>query len=150
MFYAYVYVDPRDSAPFYVGKGKGYRARKHLHQTTNPGMAARLAELKAAGVAPQIGILPCASSHESLEVEAALIAAFGRLVDGGTLVNRSPGGSDGMGGKKHNEESKAKIRAAMRARVMSPEHKEKIRAKARLRTFNDVARQRAIEWELYR
>lgn len=43
-FYAYVYFDPRDGLPFYVGKGQGYRARKHLHQATNKGVAERIGD----------------------------------------------------------------------------------------------------------
>lgn len=28
--YVYLYVDPRDARPFYVGKGKGYRVLDHF------------------------------------------------------------------------------------------------------------------------
>lgn len=148
-FYAYVYADPRDQAPFYVGKGQGRRARKHLVQTSNPGMARRLAELRDQGLEPEISIYRCDSEAHAFELERVLIEAYGRLVDGsGTLVNILEAGerSGGFAGRRHSEESKARIRAAMQARVMTPEHKEKVRQKARLRTFPDIARERAAAW----
>jgi hypothetical protein len=148
-FYAYVYADPRDGLPFYVGKGQGHRARKHLHQATNRGMAQRLADLQDAEQEPQIAVYSCDSEAHALELERVLIEAYGRLIDGsGTLVNVLEGGTNsaGFAGRRHTAESKERIRAAMKARVMTPEHKEKIRAKAKLRTFPPLARERAAEW----
>ncbi len=31
-YYIYVYIDPRNGEPFYVGVGHGNRAQKHLRQ----------------------------------------------------------------------------------------------------------------------
>lgn len=129
-FYAYLYFDPRTDAPFYVGKGQGYRARKHLHQATNRGMADRLEELQALGLRPRIEICDCRDEPHAFELERQLIAAYGRQCDGGPLCNVLEAGdaSGGFKGRQHSEESKAKIRAAMKARRLTPEHKARIGA----------------------
>jgi len=33
MFYVYLYIDPRNQKPFYVGKGSGNRMYEHLNET---------------------------------------------------------------------------------------------------------------------
>lgn len=129
-FYAYLYFDPRTDVPFYVGKGRGYRARKHLHQATNRGVADRLEELRALGLRPRIETYDCRDEPHAFELERQLIALYGRQCDGGPLCNVLEGGerSAGFEGRRHSEESKAKIRAAMKARRLSPEHKARIGA----------------------
>ena len=32
--YVYVYIDPRNNEPFYIGKGKGNRLFSHLNEST--------------------------------------------------------------------------------------------------------------------
>lgn len=130
-YYAYVYVDPRDGVPFYVGKGQRYRAHKHLHQCSNAGLAARLAELRAVGIVPDIRIYHCDNEPHAYELERVLIDAYGRRVNrSGTLYNILEAGecSGGMAGRKHRPESIERIRAAMKARRLTPEHKAKIGA----------------------
>jgi len=129
-FYAYVYFDPRDDAPFYVGKGQGYRARKHLHQATNRGVANRISTLRAAGLFPRIETYPCADEPAAFELERRLIARYGRQCEGGTLCNVLEAGdrSGGMLGRKHSDETKAKIRAALSGRRLSREHRARIGA----------------------
>ena len=127
-FYVYLYFDPRTDIPFYVGKGQGYRARKHLHQSTNAGVSQRLADLRAAGLTPRIERYDCRDEPHALELERQLIAAYGRQCDGGPLCNVLEAGdrSGGMAGRRHSEATKAKIRAAMQARRLSPEHRANI------------------------
>lgn len=133
-FYAYVYADPRTGVPFYVGKGQGRRARKHLVQTTNRGMAARLAELREVGLEPLISVYGCDSEAHALELERVLIDAYGRQCDGsGSLVNILEAGdrSGGFAGRRHSEETKARIRAAMQARRLTVEHRARVTEWAR-------------------
>lgn len=129
-FYTYVYLDPLTLVPFYVGKGKGYRAHKHFHQTHSRPVAMKLRQLANTGHRPKIEIYPAISERHALDVEIELIAAFGRRDLGtGTLFNVSSGGETtaGFTGRKHSEESKAKISAAGKGRVISQETREKLR-----------------------
>lgn len=92
MYYVYVYSDPRDGVPFYVGKGKGDRAYKHLKETKdnteNYLKYCKIKSLLNGGVAPDIQIVFASDDEEAcLQVEAELIARHGRKVDGGTLTN---------------------------------------------------------------
>ena len=45
----YLYVDPRNGRPFYVGKGQGSRALAHLGETGSSQNLHRLRELRSAG-----------------------------------------------------------------------------------------------------
>lgn len=129
-FYAYAYFDPRDGSPFYIGKGQGYRSQKHLHQAANKGVADRLSTLRALGLRPTIETYPCADEAAAFELERQLIARYGRECEGGPLCNILEAGerSGGMAGRKHSVETKEKIRAAMKARRLSDEHRQRISA----------------------
>jgi hypothetical protein len=75
-YYVYVYVDPRDSQIFYVGKGCRGRALAHLDEgVLECEKPRRIAELKAAGLSPRIDILAHGMEDEetALRVEAAAI-----------------------------------------------------------------------------
>lgn len=77
--YVYVYVDPRDDRPFYVGKGRGNRAFQHLKDTTESAKAARIRELLKLGWEPKIDILRYGlTENEALLVEAAAIDLIGK------------------------------------------------------------------------
>ena len=73
--YVYLYVDPRNGKPFYVGKGKGQRVLSHLNRDARFGMGRRLNELRRKGVKPRVEILAHALSNEetALRIEAAVI-----------------------------------------------------------------------------
>lgn len=147
MFYVYIYVDPADGQAFYVGKGRAYRVHAHLKPTAaNAALRSRIEDIRALGMKPTIHVVNCAGEGDAFEAERALISAIGRLDRGtGPLLNRTAGGQGSSGRAfRHSEATKAKIAVAMRARVMTPEHKEKIRVKARLRTFPASARVNSI------
>ena len=59
--YVYVYIDPRDGKPFYIGKGQGSRLFAHLEDQSECEKVARIAKIRAAGLEPQIDILATAS-----------------------------------------------------------------------------------------
>lgn len=119
-FYVYLIFRP-DWRPCYVGKGTKARVLKHFSaRSHNPHLEAIIA---AAGrKLPWIKIVEGLDNDAALEIEAGLIAFFGREVDGGPLVNNSDGG-EGPRRRTVSEETRAKLRAA-RARL-SPEWQAK-------------------------
>lgn len=78
-YYVYLYIDPRNEQPFYVGKGQGERALSHLSEAAESRKCARIEELKAEGKAPRIDILAHGLRDEetAFRIEAAVIDLFG-------------------------------------------------------------------------
>ena len=77
--YVYLYIDPRNEEPFYVGKGIGARALSHLSESAESRKCAKIAELRSAGLKPRIDILAHALRDEesAFRIEAAVIDLFG-------------------------------------------------------------------------
>lgn len=77
--YVYLYIDPRNEQPFYVGKGQGGRALSHLSEAAESRKCARIAELRAEGKEPRIDILAHELRDEetAFRIEAAVIDLFG-------------------------------------------------------------------------
>lgn len=78
-YYVYLYVDPRDGKPFYVGKGQGTRALSHLGESAESRKCAKIEELRAAGMVPRIDILAHGLGDEetAFRIEAAVIDLLG-------------------------------------------------------------------------
>ena len=78
-YYVYLYVDPRDDKPFYVGKGRGRRVLAHLSTRGESRKARVLEELREAGLEPQLDILAreLADEETALRIEAAVIDLLG-------------------------------------------------------------------------
>ena len=78
-YYVYLYIDPRNRRPFYVGKGKGLRALIHLAAKGHSSKATTVRRIRRAGFAPQIDILTHGLPDElaAFRVEAAVIDALG-------------------------------------------------------------------------
>ena len=77
-FYVYVYSDPRNEKPFYIGKGTGNRAFAHLNDRLESAKVARIREIREAGVEPQIEILAFGLDETTaFKVEAAAIDLIG-------------------------------------------------------------------------
>ena len=75
--YVYLYLDPRTGEPFYVGKGAGERVLAHFGDVRESEKTRLIAELRAAGISPQLEILAHGLKDEetALRVEAAVIDA---------------------------------------------------------------------------
>lgn len=78
-YYVYIYVDPRNGSPFYIGKGQGERVLAHLSDTTESEKVAKIKDLQNLGLEPQLEILAHGLKDEetALRIEAAVIDLFG-------------------------------------------------------------------------
>lgn len=111
-FYVYVYLDPRKPGtytydtlqfnyePFYVGKGHGNRATRHLRPSflakeDNPHKCHIINKIQSEGKEPIImKVLEGVSELVSLNEEVRIINIIGRRVDGhGPLTNLTLGGN---------------------------------------------------------
>ena len=83
MYYVYELVDPRNNQPFYVGKGKGRRAKTHLWETPetrNEHKENKIAAIRHEGLEPSIKYVVENIKDEELayDIETALIKRYGR------------------------------------------------------------------------
>jgi len=115
MFYVYVYIDPRTSEPFYVGKGSGDRDKYHIwNVSTHPNVELRtiIQDLQAIGQHPIIHrVLEAVDEFDAFWEEKRLIQCHGRRdIETGSLCNKTPGG-EGFGntGTRWSAEQRQKI-----------------------------------------
>ena len=143
-FFVYEHWRPDTGVCFYVGKGKGDRARSMRRKGRHRYVTNKLAGL---GLVPEVRMIAEGlSEQDAFQLERELIAKHGRQDRGlGNLVNSTDGG-DGRAGWKASPETRAKIAAKLMGntnfagKVCSPEHREKIAAAQRGRVMSDEQR----------
>ena len=96
-FYVYLYRDPKNETPVYVGKGIGYRAWSHLNNSHNKRLSNLISKRHREGYVIRPSILGFfENATDALEAEEKLIASFGRAdLSTGSLFNLSDGGDQG-------------------------------------------------------
>jgi uncharacterized protein len=78
-YYVYCYIDPRNLEEFYYGKGTGNRSKAHLLEQGKSEKAARLREIRAAGVEPIIRVIATdLTEDQAFWTEAALLWKLGK------------------------------------------------------------------------
>ena len=156
-FYVYVIFRP-NGVPCYVGKGCGYRDRNHIHGSGSHNPHVRAITRLAGGSLPFIRFREGLTDNAAHELERVLIAAIGREIHGGPLVNQTDGGegcggivwtdahranqSKAQRGKKASPETRAKLSAAHKGKPHSPEWNAKVGAasKGRKKTVETLAK----------
>ena len=127
-YYVYIYLDSRkpgkfvygefefDYEPFYVGKGKGDRFRRHLffYKKYKTHFYLKLKKIIEEGFQPIIlKHFEELTEEESFLKERNLIEIIGREISGGPFVNQSDGG-EGQSGFKHKLETRTKISESLK------------------------------------
>ena len=139
MYYVYAYIDPRDSVPFYIGRGQRKRDRQHLRPhclKKDTFFYKKLRKLLSLGIQPDIRrISEGLSDSEANTLETLFILAIGRRTNPnnpGPLCNLTDGG-EGSVGYKPTEEHRRKLSNANKGslpttsgRPLTPEHRNKL------------------------
>lgn len=93
-FYVYLWKDPKDDTPRYVGKGKNNRAWDHAKpHGSNKRVRNMIRKRRQAGHNPQPILYHCVDEQHALQMEMFWIYMFGREdLGSGTLFNLTDGG----------------------------------------------------------
>lgn len=116
-FYIYIFFRPWNGTPFYVGKGKCDRYKRHLRNKDhhkNPHFANIIKKSERLGLSlPVVVVNRGLDEQTAFEYEKIWIRTIGREIHGGTLINLTDGG-EGPSGLVFTEESKKKLSAKSR------------------------------------
>jgi hypothetical protein len=131
-YYVYLLLDPSsEGTPFYVGKGKGYRATNHYTNRSVAGRtpnAAVICRYRKSGYEDTYRIVSEGLSEpDAFELERRLIRLYGRLCEGGSLTNRSKGGEGSSGcNQPKTEGHKRAISESKKGVLFSEEHRKSL------------------------
>jgi len=126
----YLYTDPLNDIPRYVGMGTETRPYNHIKRSTNPKLGNMINKRIRDGYVVEPKILCIGEEGYIKDLEIKLIAAYGREdLNEGTLFNYTDGG-DGIIGYNHTEEHKNKMSERMKGKNNSfygKTHSEKMK-----------------------
>lgn len=92
-FYVYLYTDPRNGNPIYVGKGSLNRYKDHLTYCRNNLLKTKIKAIRNVGLEPKVDIiLETDNEVIAYDTEEFLIGSYGLFIEGGLLCNISKGG----------------------------------------------------------
>ena len=117
----YALTDPNTHEVRYIGRAKDLtvRLKRHWRGLGRSHVAKWISALKRHGQRPGVTVLQTVSASCICNAERYWIAHYRAL--GCPLTNIGDGGEGGMPGAKHSEETKAKIGAAHRGKIVSAE-----------------------------
>jgi hypothetical protein len=135
-FYVYLWSDPANNIPRYVGKGAGKRAWDHIQDKSSARISYLLKKRHASGYVCIPQIIWLDSEAEAYEFEKLLIAEIGRLDLGtGTLFNCTDGG-DGARGLNSDARRRQGLSSSrvQKGRPFTEEHRANCNASAARRS----------------
>jgi hypothetical protein len=128
--YVYTLVDPRNNLPFYVGKGSGERCNFHVVEAKYY-VKRKSLKLNKIRKLLQLGMEPIVvkieenvSDEQALDLECLLIS---EMRDFGIPLTNMTDGGDGAQGYKHTEEHKQRMSERFKGRIITEEHRQKMR-----------------------
>ncbi len=131
-YYTYAYLR-EDGTPYYIGKGKGKRVYAKRKRTKLPKDKSRIIFLKQN-----------LTEEEAFRHEIYMIAVFGRKDLGtGILHNRTNGGEGTSGSPRViSDEHKEKLRNIAKGRIFSEETRKKLSKKLKNRKFSNETKKK--------
>lgn len=126
-FYVYIWRDPKNRTPIYVGKGHKHRCWDHIEINSSAHYARILKKRHRNGYVCLPQIIWCESENLALELEVFLIAEIGRKDLGkGPLLNRTDGGE---GVSNQSDATKRKHSRNTKVALNRPEVKARLEAR---------------------
>jgi hypothetical protein len=139
-YYTYAYLR-EDKTPYYIGKGKGYRAYRKDRRIKPPKDKSRIIFLKQN-----------LTEEEAFKHEKYMISVFGRKDLGTGILHNRTGGGEGVSGFIHSEETKRKQSKAHRGeknhnygKTFSEEHRKKLSESGKGRTHSEETKRKQSE-----